>query len=240
MTKVRVHYCQHVPFEDLAALRPLLEAMGHTVAGSHLYRGEPALSVDQFDGLILLGGPMSVNDESRYPWLADEKELVRRAIHAGKRVLGICLGAQLIANALGSRVYRNAHREIGWHPVERTPEAAENPLGALLPGRFEAFHWHGETFDLPDGAVHLARSQACSNQAFAIGDRVLGIQFHLETTPAAARALIEHGADELTAGPFIQSPEEIMRDPERFATIHAHMRLLSERMFSGTPQIAAR
>jgi GMP synthase (glutamine-hydrolysing) len=208
--------------------------MGHTLTASRLYRGEPLPSVDQFDGLILLGGPMSVNDESLYPWLAVEKELVRHAIHAERRVLGVCLGAQLIANALGARVYRNAHREIGWHTIERSPEAAGTLLGTLLPDRIEAFHWHGETFDLPDGAFRLAGSRACRYQAFAIGDRVLALQFHLEATPESVAALIEHCAEELTDEPFIQSPEEMMRDPARFGTIHAAMRALLERLFPRT------
>jgi GMP synthase-like glutamine amidotransferase len=220
---MRVHVLQHVPFEGLGTIEPWLARRGDTVAWSRLHAGAPLPASSAFDLLVVLGGPMSVNDEGTLPWLAPEKRCVAAAIDAGKPVLGVCLGAQLIASALGAKVFPNREREIGWHPVERVEAAASSAFDGVLPARIDAFHWHGETFDLPPGAVHLARSAACEHQAFAIGDRVLGLQFHLETTPAAARALIEHCRADLAAGRFVQDGVAMLAEPARFERIGAAM-----------------
>jgi len=225
---VRVHTLQHVPFEGLAALEPALRAAGHEIAVTRLFAGDPLPRPDAFDWLIVLGGPMSVHDEDRFAWLAPEKQLVRRSIECGRAVLGICLGAQLVAEVLGGRVRANREKEIGWFPVERVAGAEASPFGRALPARTVAFHWHGETFDPPPGALHLARSEACESQAFAWGERVLALQFHLETTRAAAASLIEHCRDELVPGRFIETPEAMLADPARFERIHPVMaRLLA-------------
>jgi GMP synthase-like glutamine amidotransferase len=205
---MRVHYLQHVPFEAPAAIATLLEASGHELSGARLFEpgGLPALGA--FDGLVAMGGPMSANDEGEYPWLAGEKALIREAIAAGKPVLGVCLGAQLIASALGARVYPNAEKEIGWFPLEGLP--SEDPAIFRFPASMRAFHWHGETFDLPRGAIRLARSAACENQAFQLGASVVGLQFHLETSPESARALVDHCGEELRPARFVQSADEIL------------------------------
>lgn len=221
---MRVHYLQHEPFEGLGSMEAWFQSAGHTLTATHLYRGDALPELAAFDWLVIMGGGMSVNDESELPWLVAEKELVRRAIAAGKRVLGICLGAQMITSALGAKVFRNHTKEIGWWPLFREPGAATHPLGAALPDGAEVFHWHGETFDLPPGAVRLASSEACTNQAVAIGSRVLGLQFHLETTEASARELIAGSADDLAnPGPFVQTPEMMLAHPGRFAALNAQM-----------------
>ncbi len=200
---------------------------GCAIASTHLYRGDPLPALADFDWLVVMGGGMSVNDERELPWLVPEKALVRSAIVAGKHVLGVCLGAQMIASALGARVYKNAVKEIGWWKLMREPGAAEHPLGAALPDGIEVFHWHGETFDLPAGAVRLARSEACLNQAIAVGPRVLGLQFHLETTEASARELIAGSAGDLVSpGPFVQTPEAMLAQPARFAALSTRMAAL--------------
>ena len=170
---MRVHYLQHEPFEGLGSMEAWFRSGGHELSATHLYRDEVLPEPADFDWLVIMGGGMSVNDEAELPWLVAEKELVRRAIAANKRVLGVCLGAQMIASALGAKVFRNHAKEIGWWPLCREPGAATHPLGAALPDGAEVFHWHGETFDLPEGAVRLAHSEACANQAVAIGVRVL-------------------------------------------------------------------
>ena len=172
-TTMRIHYLQHEPFEGLGGIEAWFRERGDAIASTHPYRGDVLPTLDDFDWLVVMGGGMSVNDEAELPWLVPEKALVRRAIAANKRVLGVCLGAQLIASALGARVYKNAVKEIGWWKLTREPEAAGHPLGAALPDGSEVFQWHGETFDLPPGAVRLARSEACLNQAIAVGARVL-------------------------------------------------------------------
>jgi GMP synthase (glutamine-hydrolysing) len=199
-------------------------AHGATITATYLYRGEALPQPQDFDWLVLMGGGMSVNDEAELPWLVAEKELVRRAIAADKHVLGVCLGAQLIASALGARVYKNAVKEIGWWKLAREESTANHPLSAALPNEAEVFHWHGETFELPPGAVRLARSEACANQAVAIGRRVLGLQFHLETTEASARELIAGSAADLAMpGPFVQTAESMLAKPERFAVLNEGM-----------------
>ncbi|MDN5850272.1 MAG: type 1 glutamine amidotransferase [Nitrococcus sp.] len=164
--------------------------------------------LNDIDFLVVMGGPMSVNDEDEFPWLAQEKQFIRSAVEAGKPALGICLGAQLIASAMGARVYPNHCKEIGWFPVHAVP--IDNPACFRFPAVIEAFHWHGETFDLPAGSIRLAQSDACKNQAFQLGKRVIGLQFHLETTPESARELVEHCRAELSSAQYVQSETAIL------------------------------
>lgn len=223
---MNIHFLQHVPFEGLASIRGWIERGGHQVSCTRLYAGDSLPRPDSLDLLIVMGGPMGVHDIDEYPWLRAEKDFLRAVIKTGKRVLGICLGAQLIADVLGARVYPNGQKEIGWFPVMRCDAAAESPLGQLLPASFEAFHWHGDTFDIPPGAVHLAQSTVCRHQAYAIGDRILGLQFHLETTPESAQELIEHASDELVDAPTIQTPGQMLAEPVRYAELNRLMVIL--------------
>jgi GMP synthase-like glutamine amidotransferase len=217
---LRVHCLQHVPFEGPGHLAAWLAAAGYPLTVTRLDLGAPLPAPEAVDLLLVLGGPMSVNDEAELPWLAAEKALLRACVQAGKAVLGICLGAQLIASALGARVYRNPVKEIGWYPVR----GVATPDGATfrLPPEMVVFHWHGETFDLPAGALRLAASDGCVNQAFQLGRTVIGLQFHLETTPESARELVAHCGDELVTAPYVQSAETILAAPEaHYATTHA-------------------
>ncbi len=217
---MRVHYLKHVPFEGLGAMLPWFKEHEWQVSLTELYRGESLPSIDDIDWLIVMGGPMSANDEAKYSWLKSEKDFIGQAIETGKSILGVCLGSQLIADVLGSKIYKNREPEIGWFPIELSEKATSHELGRLFPPQAEVFHWHGETFDLPQGSLHLARSQACENQAFVYGDRVLGLQFHLETTQEALEALVHGCADELTDQPFIQSPDQMLSDPHRFTRLN--------------------
>ena len=201
---------QHVPFEGLGSIETWLQSRRADVSVTRLFE-EPALpDPADVDLLVIMGGPMSVNDEADHPWLAAEKQFIRKAIEKDKAVIGICLGAQLIAGAMGAAVYPNKEKEIGWFPVTGTqPDNAEEFFA--FPQELLVFHWHGETFDLPEGAMRLARSDACRNQAFQLGRRTIGMQFHLETTPGAARDIVHHCRDELQPSRYVQGAAEILR-----------------------------
>jgi len=162
--------------------------------------------------LIVVGSPVGSADGRRYTRIKRKKKAIAQAIESGVRVLGVCLGAQLIANVLGARVYPNREKEIGWWPIELDPpNVRDHPLG-VLPQRSMMFHWHGDTFDLPRGARHLARSQACENQAFAFESHVVGLQFHMETAASHIEALTRHAGDDLQRGAFVQTAEEMLRE----------------------------
>ena len=227
---MRVHHLQHDSAEGLGSLEDWFRGRGAGVRTSALHRGDALPALADLDWLVVMGGPMSVNDVGRYPWLLEETRFIADAIAAGRTVLGVCLGSQLVAAALGARVYRAPDREVGWFPVERTPEGASHRLGAALPERFLAFQWHEDTFDLPTGAVSLARSAACANQAFAVGDRVLAVQFHPEMKLDGARALIDAFGDELRPARYVQTAVEMLEDPERFARGNHMMASLLDRI----------
>ena len=210
---MRVHYFQHVAFEGLGSIASWLTARSIEIKGTRFYEAANLPDSADVDWLIVLGGPMSANDEHLYAWLADEKAFIAEAIRAGKRVLGICLGAQLIASALGARVYPNAAKEIGWFPISPVAGAQGHPA-LQFPPEALVFHWHGETYDRPVGSIHLARSIACENQAFRVGARVIGLQFHLETTPESARALVTHCRAELRPATYVQSDQAILSAPD--------------------------
>jgi len=152
---------------------------------------------------------MGVYDEQEYPWLKTEKTYLQEAIHNNKVVIGICLGAQLIAAVLGAEVYPNSHKQIGWFVVLKKPQSHNTSIGKILPESFMAFHWHGDTFAIPDGAVHLTESRACKNQAFVYGKRVIALQFHLESTESSVESLIQHCGNELTSALYIQTEDQI-------------------------------
>ena len=225
---LKIHYLQHVPFEGLGSIATWAQAAGHEVGTTKLYAGEQPPPLNEIDWLIIMGGPMSITEEGRYPWLVEEKNFIRQVIDQGKKVLGICLGAQLIASVLGAKVYPNPQPEIGWFPVHPTAEAKQSSIIDYLPKGLEVFHWHGDTFDIPAGATHLLRSQACENQAFILGDRVLGLQFHLETTIESAAALVKNCADDLKPAPFVQDIEAIIRRKTYFKHINQSMKAILE------------
>ena len=207
---MRIHYLQHVPFEGLGNIENWASSKGHQVSDTQLYNNDPLPDLESFDWLIVMGGPMNIYQEDEFPWLASEKIFIKDAIDAGKIVLGVCLGVQLIASVLGAKVYRNRYPEIGWFEVRLTDEARNSQVFRRLPERFTAFHWHGDTFDLPSGCTWIAQSDACRNQAFEYDGRVIGFQFHLDTTLESIRRLVEYCGDELVEGEYVQSGDELL------------------------------
>lgn len=223
---------QHVAFEGPAWIGSWAEKNGLALETIGLYRKDPLPRPADFDGLVVMGGPMGANDGHRFHWMDPEKELIAQSVLQGKRVLGICLGAQLIAAALGSQVYPNPKKEIGWFPLDRVPGADQSTFGTILPRRFSALHWHGDTFDLPPGAVHLASTPACVNQAFAFKDTVLGLQFHLEATREGTEALMENCRDELVPAATVQSEQEIRTGYGFLESTHDLLDKLLARIFT--------
>jgi len=208
---MRAHYLQHVPFEGPDSIENWLLDGNYRITYTKFFDSSALPEGNEIDLLVVMGGPMSINDEEEFPWLALEKKFIRDVIAKGKPVLGICLGAQLIAGAMGAQVYPNQVKEIGWFPVQAVP-STDNSI-FRLPAKTEVFHWHGETFGLPPGATLIARSEGCENQAFQMGRSVIGLQFHLETTPESAQQIVNSCRDELIPSRYVQSEEEILSAP---------------------------
>jgi GMP synthase-like glutamine amidotransferase len=207
MKKLRIHYLQHVPNEGLGNIEEWALSTGHSLTSTLVFKNQSFPDLNDFDWLIIMGGPMGANDEERFPWLADEKKLILGAINSDKIVLGICLGSQLVSSALGARVYQNIEKEIGWFDISLTPAAQSGNLFSGFGSTMKVFHWHGDTFDLPEEAVLLASSAATKNQAYIYNEKVLALQFHLETD--SLEEMIGSGVDEMP-GRYVQTGEEIL------------------------------
>lgn len=211
----RLHIVQHVPFENSGRIKKWALKIGLDIKQTMLYGGDVLPEMKDFDFLVIMGGPMGVNDETRYRWLEKEKEFIKNAIHANKSVLGICLGAQLIAHCLDAKVKPNINKEIGWFNVNLID--SHKYFNNTLFENLITFHWHGDKFDIPKGAKHLFQSEACLNQAFIYDDRVVGLQFHPEIELENLRLLLENCGDELVINePFIQCESDILKKYDHF------------------------
>jgi GMP synthase (glutamine-hydrolysing) len=184
---VDVLVLQHIACEPPGVYEDVLNERGATIQRVELDEGEPLPDWRAFDAIIAMGGPMGALDEVDHPWLADEKRLIGDAVRSGLPFWGVCLGVQLLAASLGARVYPGSAPEVGLLPVTLTEEALADPVFAGMPRELLSLQWHGDTFDLPDGAALLAGSPAYPNQAFRFGAAAYGVQFHLEVSPALAR-----------------------------------------------------
>ena len=206
---VRVHFFIHVPYEDPGAIVSWCDKNGYKKSFSRFYEKAYFPEPEEFDMLVVMGGPMSVNDEHIYSWLAEEKNFIRKSIDGGKMVLGICLGAQLIASALGSKVENNRYKEIGWHNVNFSNSMREKL--PFMPEVLTTFHWHGDTFKLPAGAESFGFSAATENQGFIYQENVIALQFHPEMTEKMILTLINECEAELSEESiYIQSGKEIL------------------------------
>jgi len=187
-----IYALYHSEAETMGYLGDVLTEMGFPHRDVHLYRGDGLpRDTSHLQGLVVMGGPMNVDEVHRYPFLFEEVRLIEKMISESKPILGICLGAQLIAKALDARVYPNKQKEIGWHPITLTDNCVYDPVFQKSPKSLTVLHWHGETFDLPQGAVHLAKSARCAHQAFRWGQSVYGLQFHLEVTASMVRSWVQ-------------------------------------------------
>jgi GMP synthase-like glutamine amidotransferase len=226
---MRVLVLQHIACEPPGEFEDVLEERGADILRVELDEGDRLPERDAFDAIVAMGGPMSVNDESEHPWLAEEKQLIRDAVADGVPYWGSCLGVQLLASSLGARVYAGLQPEVGVLPVTLTDEGAADPVLQGLPREFPTLQWHGDTFDLPEDAVLLASSPAYPNQAFRYGN-AYGVQFHLEVSRSMARewAAVPAYTEylERTLGPG--SADGLFTD---FDANEVRMRAIGRRMF---------
>lgn len=228
---MRVACVSHAPFEGPGSIAEWASARGHELLRVDARTGA-CPDADEADLVVVLGGPMSAGDVLRHPWLAAEREHMARLVDAGTLMLGICLGAQLLAEAIGGSVHPAAEPEIGWYPVSLGPAARTNPWFVGWPDTFVAGHWHGDTFELPEGVESAASSESTSNQAFVACDgRVVGLQFHLEWTPAALRSLILSAPEDLMRpGARVATREELLGSPEHLVAGRALLFGMLDRM----------
>jgi GMP synthase-like glutamine amidotransferase len=210
MKKLKIHYFQHVPFEGLGSIEEWISLSGHTLTSTRFFESSRFPEISDIDWLIVMGGPMSVNDEDKYPWLVEEKKFIREVINAGKVVIGICLGSQLVSAALGAKIFQNKEKEIGWFDIELTCFGKSDRLFSELGSRLKVFHWHGDTFDLPENAIHMAYSEGCKNQAYIYKDNVVALQFHMEPTMNSLKDMIEYGREELKPARYVQTENELL------------------------------
>lgn len=221
---MKVILLKHFDFDDPAVFTSWAEEEGHRLAILNPTRETPDPALLEGTDLLIVGGsPASAYQDDEYPWLGPEKVFVRAAIDRGIKVFGICFGAQMLAGLLGGRAYGHSLKEIGWHEIRRTETF--HPAFVDLPDTFRSLQWHGDTFDLPPGAVRLASSAYCANQAYAWGDRVLAVQFHLETSPPCIETMLDVWEQDLRRDdPTVQSAEEILSEQARAAESFALLR----------------
>lgn len=205
----RIHFLLHVPYETPGCIEEWIRVMGYNYTSTALYADEVLPETENIDWLIIMGGPMSVHDIEEFPWLSDEKSFIKDAINQDKVVIGICLGSQLIAEVLGSKVYNNSFKEIGWFPVTKISKGDDLSLLRGFDKSETVFHWHGDTFDIPEGAVHGFTSEGCNNQCFIYNNKIIGLQFHVEVTESLLENMIINGNDEIIPDKYIQGMDQI-------------------------------
>jgi len=227
---VRIHYFQHADGEGPGEIANWAAANGHDLTGTHWYRGDAAPDPVDIDFLVIMGGGMNIYEHRNYPWLVTEKTSIAAVIAQGKPVLGICLGGQLIADVIGGKVYQNPEYEIGWFPIRMLEAARKNPFFAHFPEKVTVMHWHGDTFQLPPDATLLASSEACPSQAFVCGDRIVGLQFHIEVRPEDVRTFVCGETGPLPEGRHLQSFEQILAGDVHMQVVHPLLATLLDAM----------
>ncbi len=206
---------QHEPCEPLGFFEGLFSKKGVECVYCRLYDEEAPVDLDGYHGLVAMGGPMNVYQEKEYPFLSGDDRLIKEALKRKKPVLGICLGAQLMAKALGAKVYKGREKEIGWYTVKLTEEGRKDPIFGGFEQEFTVFQWHGDTFDIPNGAIHLAGSSLFSNQAFRIGNSY-ALQFHLEVTADMIRDWLDEYREEVKSLKGKVDPKKILSDTDKY------------------------
>lgn len=216
---MKLHCLQHTASEGPAGVERWARSKGHEFSTTRFDLNQSLPDLNEFEALVVMGGPMNIYQYREYPWLRTERIFIQQALEKNKKIVGFCLGSQLLADALGARVYQNVEYEIGWYPVEKTTAMDEHHLFQDFPASLEVMHWHGDTFDLPAGCHHLAQSLACQNQAFLYKDQAVGFQFHLEVAPEDLKEFIGSGEDLKLPGNYVQNEREIWDGAEKHAPL---------------------
>ncbi|MBN1818566.1 MAG: type 1 glutamine amidotransferase [Sedimentisphaerales bacterium] len=231
---MRICCVMHVPFENEAEIGQWAARRRHELFRIHLYGGDSLPPMEAFEATVIMGGPMNVYEENIYPWLTEEKKWIQETLENGKPVLGVCLGAQLIADVLGAKISRQDHKEIGWYDIVFTEQALSMSYWRDFAPYLKVFHWHGDTFAIPPGAVRLAGSEACENQAFQYENNVLALQFHIEYTPQSIEKMLQYCSEELEQGPWIQTAEAIRAGYRHIPGLRDRLHILLDRIFADT------
>lgn len=203
---MHIHFIQHMPFEHPGSIADWAREKHHTTTYTKVFDEATFPSTNSFDMLVIMGGVMGVYEEDKYDWMREEKASIKRSIEVKKKVLGVCLGSQLVAEALGAKVFPHRKKEIGWFEVEKV---STHKLTDKLPQTFITFHWHGDTFTLPENAIHLFKTEACAQQGFVYKDHVVGLQFHMEVKEDLLNNMTENERAELIKADHVQTEEEI-------------------------------
>lgn len=228
---------KHVPFEGLGTFREELEKRGLRYREVNLYEEGAPKYLEGCGGLIIMGGPMNVYEETEYPFLTDEDRLIKEALVKKIPMIGVCLGAQLMAKAAGAKVTKGAKKEIGWYPLYLAEEAKSDHAFTALPKKIEVFQWHGDTFEIPKGAVRLASSELFSNQAFRIGGNAYAFQFHIEVTEGVIREWVAINGKELEAVKDYIDSKKILAESKEKAK---ELRKLADVVYNGLFDIFSR
>jgi len=235
---MKIQVIQHSPINTLGTIQEYAKMKNHTIESIWFYDTESIPAIDSFDFLIIMGGPMGIFSYKENPWLKNEKKFIKQVIESGKPVLGICLGAQLLADILGTQVYENNYMEMGWFPVKAVSEAAskrekthieKSEFSKGLPEEITVFHWHSQTFDLPEGAIRLYESKGCKNQGFIYNSRVVSLQFHPEVNEERIKSLIEHFGNIMGDGPFVQNKKAMFGQEKHLIGTKEFMFLILEK-----------
>ncbi len=229
---MKIHVLQHVPFENPGTILDWAKERHFSLGFTRFYVRDKLPEQDDFDLLIIMGGPMNLADTIKHPWLEQEKAFLKKTLASGKKMLGICLGAQLLAEILGTEVYPNDQKEIGWFPLQKNKTSGHEILNLFKEKNLFAFHWHGDTFDLPEDARLLFSSEAARNQAFVWKDRIFALQFHWEVKPKNVQLLLKNSVADLTDGPFVQQPEEMLINQSLFAEARKNLFLFLDYVVS--------
>ena len=215
--ELNIHCLMHVPYEGPGVITDWALKRDHSMDYTRLYEQESLPDISGIHMLVIMGGPMNVFDNHIHTWMEEEIAWVSAFIQTGKPVIGICLGAQIIAAALGADVYPGDQKEIGWHNLQFLPAVGEYMIWKEHPGTLKVFQWHGDTFDIPEGATRIASSPAFPNQGFIFGKQVIALQFHLEVTRKAVEDLTDNCRNEIRPGTYIQEEQDILSDTSHFS-----------------------